>query len=254
MANLSQRQNFTIRRPIINLPIYEYDITAAGFSMIREFKLLPKEDRQYLATLTKRQRNIEIGMMTLKNRQLLREIEKNLKQVMLDFRTKNDIQESDIVSIKRDALYTLKRAKHLNFGKYIKFRKESKYSSFQQLAGKEFYYSSWDDVMTIKGLSKEVITKHEQFLLKDIKAFMKLAESLSPSSYLIKLDQYRKKYIEKELPIQTYCHLADPCGYLLNSDLSLSDLVIENDGVDINEIDISFNYMSVIVPLIQNCV
>lgn len=99
--------------------------------------------------------------------------------------------------------------------------------------------------MDVKGISKLASEKQENYILKDICSFIRSWEKVSSETMYSLLVSYRKKYLNRELPIETYRELDSGMFRIKN-------YVAENVGNDLKgDIDISQNYMNYILPLIQ---
>ena len=151
--SILDKHNYLKNIDLLRATIREYDMHEAGFSLIRENKLLPEEEILYLIGLTKLERTIEIGRLMKSNKNLA----KNLMNSFIDIRHKfyeaNNINEDNILSIKKDAVFTVNKVcKELKFGNYIEFKLKNRYSSFYHLNDIELYYDSRSNNLDVKGL------------------------------------------------------------------------------------------------------
>ena len=111
---------FTFNRNII-----EYDMQSAGLSLIQEFQLLPQSRIDALVAIpTKEERNRAIGMIERKNKDLVEKKKLAFQTAREMFFVKNRLEESDVLSIKKDAIFTTREVTETDFGKYIHFRKK----------------------------------------------------------------------------------------------------------------------------------
>ena len=105
-----------------NTAITEYDITSAGFTVIKFKKLLSDTQIQDLEKLEKYERNVQIGKLMLKKPIIATEIIQTLAKVREAFVVINEIYPEDILTIKKDAIFLIKkvpqnlRLKNLNLG------------------------------------------------------------------------------------------------------------------------------------------
>jgi len=233
---------------IKNTVITEYDIKSAGFTVIKTKKLLPSEEILELERTDKEDRNIRIGKRILQYPNISEEIINTLADIRKDFVVRNNIQENDILSIKKDALFIIKKNPQILEVDGFEFRKKESYSSYIYLNKKEFYYSSSTDKMDIKGLHEEVKNLQENYLLKDIKKFLQLGEKVTGIQLLGLLKTYRSKYLNKQLDKETYRDMDS--GKFAVGDYQLDNISDEM----LASVDISQNYISYILPLIQNMI
>ena len=104
---------------LFNKEIIEYDMKDAGFSLTQEFKLLDKTIIEKLAKYKKDKRKIEMGKIERddsKYRDAKKEAFKLARQMFFEA---NELEVADIISIKKDAIFTTKRCSQQSFGKFI---------------------------------------------------------------------------------------------------------------------------------------
>lgn len=231
-----------------NLTITEWDIRSAGFSVLKFKKLLSEDELKKLESLDKHTRTVREGLLQRERSDIAEEIVKTLSQVRQAFVLLNHIPEDAILTIKKDAIFLINQNPTVTTIKdTFEFRKKGVYTSYLQLPGKkEFYYNARTDELDVKGISKEGVEKQKDYILNDIKKFLRSGEKISPDIMFSLLKNYRSKYLNRELPLETYREL-DSGSFRLNKYL------MENCDENMrNEIDISQNYMNYILPLIQN--
>ena len=206
VKSLAEKTNY-LNKDILylrNTTIQEYDIKSAGFTVIKSKKLLPPEEIQMLETIDKEARNIHIGKRIIRFPKISEEIINTLAEVRQDFFILNNIQEDEILSIKKDAVFLIKKVpEHLIIGDF-EFRQKSSYTSYCYINKVEFYYDALTETFDIKGLPEDAKKLQEEYLIKDIKRLIALAEKLTPDKLFILLKQYRSKYLKRQLDPATY--------------------------------------------------
>jgi hypothetical protein len=228
-----------------NTRITEYDIRSAGFTVIKSKRLLPQEELEMLDKMEKHERNVWIGKRILKYPKISEEIINTLAQVRSDFVVMNRIREEDILSIKKDAIFLIKATpEFLKVGDF-EFRPKAAYSSYLYVNQKEFYYSSGNDTMDIKGVPEEAKAQQEKFLLRDIRKVLSMGEKLTSDQMFTFLKQYRSKYLGRQLEPGTYRDLESGMfsvdGYAMDS--------VSQETM--SGLDISQNYIKYLVPLFR---
>jgi hypothetical protein len=224
----------------------------AGFSIIKNHKLFDDETVEYLTGLSKMQRNIRIGIMLRENQDVSKFIMEEFVRVREKFLKLNNVGDQDILSIKKDAIITVnKHAEHLKFDGY-EFRNKHKYSSYFYLNGKEFYYSSWEDVLETKGFGKQVVEAHSEYFLNDIKSIMRQNEKLNQDQIVRVLKNYREKYLGLKLPTDCYRELSFENKFRLKDKIAGEPVFLETlqDEKLIERLDITYNYINYVIPLI----
>jgi len=230
--------------------IREYDMREAGFSLIKEYQLLKKSKIEYLENnFTKQERTIEIGKLQSSDKNLARNMMDAFREARREFCDLNEIENEDILSIKKDAIFIIKKqCKHLKIGKNIEFSMKNRYSSYCYLNKVEIYYSVWNDEFDVKG-----VTNKDHLLLTHIYSIIKLNEKVNNKEIVFKnLQNLRLKYLEKKLPLEYYREINPNNGYrFLEKYGRYTPYVDEIDRDILDDIDISFNYINFIVPLIS---
>lgn len=240
---LNQNYNY-----LKNVTITEWDIKSAGFSVLKFRKLLPESQLQELERLDKHTRTVREGLLQKERPDIAEAIVNTLSQVRQAFVLLNHIPEDAILTIKKDAIFLINQTPTVPIIKdTFEFRKKNTYTSCLILPGKkEFYYSARTDELDVKGISKEVVEKQEEYLLNDIKKFLRSGEKVSSDVLFNLLKSYRSKYLNRQLPLETYRELDSGSfrfkKYMMNNiDESMRE-----------EVDISQNYMNYLLPLIQS--
>lgn len=213
---------------IFNSIIYEYDIKDAGFNIIQKFMLLPISKIRELQGYDKIKRHIEIGKLMRDDKQLSINMSEKFTLVRREFIEANNISDSDIISVKKDAIFSIKECIKLHFDR-IYFDIKNKYTSYIRYPNNnnlEIYYST--DKIDIKGMSDNAVNKHRLFMLQFIKSIIEMIEDKNP-----KIKRYLYNFINKykafELPEEYY-------------------LEFNNMSRNINSL---FNYQNIIIPFVQ---
>ena len=115
---------------IFNREITEYDMSDAGFSLIQEFKLLPEKEIKELQKLGKQQRKVKIGLIQRENDKLKENLKISFQEARKIFINENKLDNNDIISIKKDAIITIKPCYINKLGDYINCSPKYDYSSF----------------------------------------------------------------------------------------------------------------------------
>ena len=236
-SKLYKKDNYTSNIPFMfNKEITEYDMKEGGFSITQEFKLLDDEKIQKLKKYSKEQRK---KLLAIEQRDDP-EYKEATKQGFMDARElffiQNDIQDNDIISIKKDAIFTCKKCKKNKIGTYILFREKNTYTSYIRLDKRlELFYNPTK--IDVKGISDEKLQYHEDYMLKFLKQFFYKMETTSDTEVLEFLKRFIDKYKRKELEE----------GYYRRFDAN-SNFEIMPDSEEIN---ISYNFNHILLKLVQ---
>lgn len=252
---LYSKHNFTDRNIVHlkNVVIREYDIRDAGMSIIKHCKILGEEQIAFLQAMPKTQKNIYIGNLMKEHPEFeiapkmfdeYVRIRKNLFEL-------NDIKDEEVLSIKKDAIFLVnKRLKVSNIDIYD-FVEKSKFSSYINLMSKEFYYSSWNNRLVVKGFDKEVtkILLTRGNLFDRVRHIIQVAEFNNQSRVLKAIKDLRDDYIHYELPIDSYRDIQTN-NFRLKYNIGGKPFCIDHVAEEMKEeIDIRNNYGRIILPL-----
>ena len=221
---------------LFNKNITEYDMKNAGFSLIKEFKLLSDSDIDKLDKLPKDKQKVKIGILRRDNKDFSKALSVSFKLAREEFFKENDLNDNDIISIKKDAIFTCKNCSKQKIGSYIDFRDKNHYTSYIHLNNKiEVYYSL--NQIDIKGLSKKNIELHKDEMVSLISEFCRRMETQSNEKVLSWFKQFIDKYKKREVNEGYYRTFNADSGFMLDNENKV--------------FDISYNYYNVLLKLVQ---
>lgn len=233
---------------LFNANIIEYDMKEAGFSLARELKLLPEKTIEKLNHMSKEKRKIELGKIQRSDPKYKEENKNAFIYARELFFKKNQIEDDDIISIKKDAIFMKRTCDYINFGEYIDFRPKHYYTSYIQFEKRrEFYYSPSE--YSYKGISDKLIKYHEDYMIDFLCQYCRMMETSDKKRVLSFLRRFIDKYKKKELNIGYYRCFNPKSNYVIigQDDVDYYDYDID----DIDDVDISFNYFNVILKLVK---
>ena len=233
---------------LFNHEIIEYDMKDAGFSLTREFHLLDEKIIEKLDKYKKDKRKIELGKIQRDDKDYRDNLKKSFAYARKLFLESNELEDNDIISIKKDAIFVTKKCNEQSLGKYINFRPKNTYTSYIQLPKKmEFYYNF--NSLDVKGMSDENLKLHENYLLKFIKSFFLKMETEDEETVIKFTRRFIDKYKKKELEVGYYRTFDYRSEIELTTD---TEVVYKDYWEDKKEdIDISYNYTNILLKLIQ---
>lgn len=232
---------------LISNEIIEYDMKSAGFNIIKKFKLLDDKRIAHLESLPNKRRHITIGLYQQNNKDFAKELSDKFVEMRRLFFEANELEDDDILSIKKDAIITTKRCYNTIFDN-VEFVEKHMYTSYYYLSKFELYVGPTG--IDMKGISDEKLKYHEDYMLDFLFRFFKLVETGSRKQIVSNLVQFANYYKKKELEIGYYRELNKDSLFKLEKNF-IGDLIGVHHVDTIDNIDISFNYMKFIVPLIK---
>lgn len=214
---------------LFNDEIIEYDMKDAGFSLIKQFKLLTPEQIRELERLDKGlERHIAVGKLQGKDKEFSNRLGEKFAEVRGFFIEFNGLNDNNILSVKKDAIYTIGSCKRLKFGQ-VQFSPKNNYTSyirFPNIQNIEIYYSYMG--IDVKGMSDSAVNRHRLYMMEFLKNIISMMETKNSrvKRYLIQfIDSYKSGELDE--------------GYYLE---------FNNTSNKINPL---FNFQNIIIPLIH---
>jgi hypothetical protein len=219
----------------------------AGYNLSIAYKLLSKDKIEELGRMKKDRRKIEIGKLQRDNKEYKERLAKAFQEARRMFFEINNLQVDEIISIRKDAIFTTRYCEYQKFLDCIEFRPKNEYSSYIRLNKKiELYYSQ--DKMDIKGLSDETIDYHKDYMIHFIRLFFQKMETEDSAAVLGFMRRFIDRYKRRELPIGYYRRFdRDPRFDTYDDSLKFYEYW-EDQKDDLN---IKFNYTEVLIKLIK---
>lgn len=219
----------------------------AGYNLSRAYKLLPDDKLEELGRLKKERRTIEIGKLQRDNKEYKERLMKAFEEARRMFFEANDLHADEIIAIKKDAIFTTRYCEFQQFLDYIEFRPKNEYSSYIRLNKKiELYYSQ--DRLDVKGLSEDTIRYHQDYLIHFIKLFFHKMETEDTGTILGFMRRFIDRYKRRELPVGYYRRFdRDPKFDTYDDTVKFYEYWEDQK----DELDITFNYIEVLIKLIK---
>lgn len=226
--------------------IIEYDIASAGYSIVTEYNLLSKKDLKMLDSKTKTERKIILGLMQKNDKRLVKQMNECFVDARYRFFKANNIQDEEILSIKKDAIFCLRPCTYTKFNN-IEFKEKNIYSSYMYINNYELYYNF--NKLDIKGISDELLEYHNEYLISYIKTCFRNFEISSKETQLRVMKRFIDKYKRRELDVGYYREFNMFSKFReMNNDDYLFNQYWEDKVFDL---DISYNYINIVIPILN---
>lgn len=233
---------------LINNEITEYDMKSAGFNIIKKFKLLDNNKIEHLESLSKKRRQITIGLYQKDDPAFKEELNEKFIEMRKLFFEANELKDDEVLSIKKDAIVTLRKCFNTTFDN-VEFVDKNVYTSYFYINKFEFYVN--DKTLDLKGIDNEKLELHRAYMLDFLYKIFRLFETNSNKKYIIEnLREFISFYKDKMLHIGYYRELNRDSLYKLNREF-LNDYIGLENTKTLDGIDISYNYMKYIVPIMN---
>jgi len=232
---------------IVSQEIIEYDIKSAGFNLIKKFKLLSESKIKHLESLDKKKRQIMIGLYEKNDKDLKKSLNNAFVEARRIFFESNNLVDEDILSIKKDAIITTRRCDKLVFDN-IEFVEKHIYTSYYYINKFEFYLST--DSIDVKGINDDKLKLHKDYMLDFLFKIFKMMETTSRDIVIKNIKEFSYYYKTRQLEIGYYRELNKDSLFKLNISL-MKTMVGVIDTDDITDIDINYNFIHYIIPIIN---
>lgn len=236
---------------VINSRVIEWDIKSGNTSIMRAFNLCPIERIQELEGMKKQDRVIAVGNM-MKDSEFSKKLEAGFNQVVNEFMELNGLnKDDDVLRIMRDAVYVInKPIKYDTIREYCHFIPKNEYIGYFFLNPYEFFIGQHG--IDVKGIDDEKLKSHENGTLRVIRDVYDACVEYNMDQ--VKINAFMKgvvdAYIHRDLEFDAYREFNNESNFRINmyGHEVLSDAVTERD---LSDVDISFNYLKIIIPLIK---
>ena len=235
---------------LIDRYIREYDISKANINILLYLGLIDKSTYNYLYNTDRMTRQIKVGYMQ-KNRDIAKALSEGFKFMRTEFCTMNNIQNYDILSVKKDAIYLIdKIPSHTtisNQNNTIEFVTKNTYTSWYRLDKVEYYYylntMTKEEKLDIKGISDITIGLHENYMIDLLKYLFNLAQNKRYIDAIDTIRNFISKLNDREVSIEYYRELNNRSMFKVNGVVDGYAMYLEglNSKVKPTDIDISYN-------------
>lgn len=224
--------------------IVEYDIRSANISILRTYNAIDENYYNYLKNLPKSDREIEIGLLIQRDKNIYNIISKGIEEHRLMFLEANNIKSEQIIRIANDAIYinTPFDLDNRFFGDYVEFRQKSISSSILVLSNSIIIFSKYlpngmIDI-DIKGINKNIVY-HQDYICSVLGTAIYMLDNCDIYDTMNYINEFIEKYLKLELSIEYYREFNSQSLYRIKgSEMGISYM----SESDINLVDITYNY------------
>ncbi|BDH16526.1 MAG: hypothetical protein [Bacteriophage sp.] len=236
-----------------NKRIQEYDMKSGGYSLTISENLIDNEDLiKKLKISNKVDRQIILGLHSRENKEFVKALNEAFKKYLNAFIHLNNISENRILFTKKDSITLFDSNVTRTKFKKVEYTKRGEYTSFLQIGKLEFYINSNTKQNLLKGIT---LKSYKDTLVEEIFKLMYIAEFSPKRNIEAKLAEIRDAYVNRELEDTYYKELSVHNKYLLKNSLLnntvYSDLPLSEDDEFFDDIDISYNYINILLPLFK---
>ncbi len=231
---------------IVNNNIIEWDIRSANTSLMRYYQLYDDKTIDRIADLPKGKREVAVGKLMRKDKEFAKALESSFNTIVEEFLKSNALTMDDIVSIKKDAVFVKNHSiKQSVFGS-VEFIPKNQYKHVLLLPKYEFYLS--DTTTDVKGIDDAKLELHQDGMIYFVRSVLYEASNWERMNQFLK--EYLKSYKEKLLDFNAYREFtSDSIFRLYQHGYEVQMDEINEDDMD--SLDISYNFMNIILPTLR---
>lgn len=250
MSQLYKKDNYLDKTTefLINREIIEYDMQSAGFNLLKEYELVSPDVIDSLDKLSKKMRQIHIGLLQKNNKELKKSLSKAFADARRRFFEANELTDEEVLSIKKDAIVVLRPCHVLEFG-HITFSEKNKYSSYYYLDRYEFYYNKGE--IDVKGINDTLLEKHADYMLSFLYQLFTLNETSTRDKVIRHIKDFSTLYKQRRLDAGFYRELNHQSMYKTTRQSRNMSIGYAEISEVTEDIDIRYNFNNFILPLIS---
>lgn len=229
--------------------IHEYDISAAGITAMQHQGQYLELANQ-LSRLPKQDRVIREGLAISKDPAIDRVIKNGLNAMISEFCRANDLNITNVIATRRDSVTFFGNSPNIVDIGPAKWRKVGEWHSYHR------FKNGLETMMTLtgqfnsKGFNQTSLEMHRPFMLEFIKNFT--AQEFSDRKQLLPwISDFRKRYLNFEIQAGYYREFNMASQFRSKTTLANQTIMFDNCPPDANMIDPGYNYLTIILPLIQ---
>lgn len=167
MITLYKKTLYTIPSDFVICPIYEYDISKANISILLNEGLITTKQFQEFYEMPREERQIKIGLMQRNDKSLVKSLESGFEKARQNLCISNNIQDDEIISIKKDAMFVCRPLETTQFGA-VRFLLKNVYNMMVKIFKIELYFNADERgyVLDVKGIKQEKLLSHQDYYIR----------------------------------------------------------------------------------------
>ena len=238
---------------LTNKTIIEYDLKSANTSLCKEYNLLSMDIILELEKLSKKKREYKVGKLMQKDKEFKDKLTKSFSLIRERFFDENNIEDKDILSIKKDAIFCLRKMDKTEFG-YCNFLEKNNYSSYIYIDNLEIYYSKGllKQTIDVKGINDDILKKHEGFMLDFFYKLFNYLETDTIENQLRFLNRFISNYKLLKLPVGYYREFNQYSRIVLSDSEETYDIESFIPYQHVHEhLNIDYNFFNILLPIVK---
>lgn len=236
---------------ICNSRITEYDIKSGNTSIMKAFHLATPERIAEIESMKKEDRVVAVGNMS-KNSNFAKALEDGFNQIVREFCETNGLRTSDdVIDIYRDAVFVIaKQPQNTVIRDVCHFIPKNEYVGYLRCKNFEFFIG--EDKIDVKGLNDYLIPLHEDGILALIRKIYDVCVEvhMDPVQINLFMKDVIKQYTDLDFVNEVYREFNTSSKYKVS--YGENDFLMDHiTDADLDHLDISYNYLHILIPIIK---
>lgn len=245
---------------LVNCLITEYDIERGNTSVMRHFKLAREDVISQLESLPKKERNVKVGLMQREDKMFAKSLEAGFDTAVKKLVVQNNLDmDIDVLCVRRDAVFVVNKSiQQPRVGDSILFRPKHEYHAALQIGPKmHFFFESGKPVRVDHFIqetkdSDGILDKLRPGMFDFLEEFVQICESTNMNRRRVYewMANFCNAYKGRALDVEYYREFNREASFrFIDGDMTTLMDYVPDDMI--NALDISFNYVNIIIPLLQ---
>jgi len=241
-------------RFLVNRRITEFDISKAGLHALLRLECISTETYEYWKTRPKHWIVRHIGIHFSSR---MGEINRMISDAVDKFIDVNGIRPDNIISKKRDALFTFGTIPKMKTIDGFRFVEKNVYTSYVNIGKIEMFYNGDSDRLEIKSIDTRFVNAHpiKNFIQSAIRLMERVEKRTATYKDIYRhIHNFRNRYVRNELPSDFYRELTMDNPFVLFDSVTGKLISVDTiDGLDTNRYSLvrSHNFQKFVVPFIN---
>ena len=244
---LYEKTLYTIPNNFVLGNIYEYDISKANISILLAKGIISMEDYERYVQMDRMERQIKIGILQRDNAMAKKILEDGFLESRRLLFTNNNIQNDEVISIKKDAVFVTRPLGNTVFG-FINFALKNEYKMMLKIDNPKYeFYFAYDEEseccnIDIKGVKDDSLPLHNDTWIQFFCNVFTDLQYKDFSKALAYINDFGRKYINMQLPIEYYREFNSKSHFMLHSGFVSEFSIDRADDSIRGSINPEFNY------------
>lgn len=195
--------------PYVLNVITEYDLAKANISALKYHNIIDDNYYNILLNMPKKVREINIGMMIKKDREVFQYIKNGIIKAKELFFDINNIEDREVLSIKNDAIFIMgTRSIQCNVNNSFTFVPKNTYTFYMKSMHLQIFYGynpiNNSEVLDIKGIRDNRLEYHRDYMVNFLCSLMYMIQNNTIEDTIQYYNTFYEQYINRKLPIEYY--------------------------------------------------